>query len=59
MTNKHTRDDWEALAAKEAKGADLSRQTPEGIKIKTVYGPGGVAHIDSGYPGLPPYTRGP
>ncbi|MCL6684727.1 methylmalonyl-CoA mutase [Sphingomonas alba] len=59
MTNKHTRDDWEALADKEAKGADLSRETPEGIRLKTVYGPGGVAHIDSGYPGLPPYTRGP
>src|SRR6187551_853333 len=59
MTNKFTRDHWEELAAKEAKGVDLSRQTPEGIKLKTVYGPGGVAHIDSGYPGLPPYTRGP
>ena len=34
-------------------------QTPEGITLKTVYGPGGVAQIDSGYPGLPPYTRGP
>jgi methylmalonyl-CoA mutase len=59
MTKGPTRDDWEDLARKEAKGKDLSRETPEGIRLKTVYGPGGVAHIDSGYPGLPPYTRGP
>ena len=59
MTKGPTRQDWEELAAKEAKGADLTRMTPEGIALKAVYGPGGVAHIDSGYPGLPPYTRGP
>src|SRR5688500_3000977 len=59
MTKGPTRQDWEELAAKEAKGKDLSRETPEGITLKAVYGPGGVAHIDSGYPGLPPYTRGP
>ena len=59
MTKGRTRQDWEELARKEAKGAALSRMTPEGIALKTVYGPGGVAHIDSGYPGLPPYTRGP
>ena len=59
MTKGPTRQDWEELARKEAKGKDLTRETPEGIKLKTVYGPGGVAHIDSGYPGLPPYTRGP
>ena len=54
MTKGRTRQDWEELAAREAKGKDLSRATPEGITLKTVYGPGGVAHIDSGYPGLPP-----
>jgi methylmalonyl-CoA mutase len=59
MTKGRTRQDWEELAAREAKSADLSRMTPEGIELKAVYGPGGVAHIDSGYPGLPPYTRGP
>src|SRR6188508_411987 len=59
MTNKFTRDDWEALADKEAKGADLSRETPEGIRLKTVYGPEDSGHIDSGYPGVAPYTRGP
>src|SRR5687767_3120783 len=52
-------DDWKRLADKESKGRDLSRDTVEGIRLKTVYGPDDVADIDSGYPGLPPYTRGP
>lgn len=50
---------WQELAAKESRGADLSRTTPEGITLKTVYGPGDAAHIDTGYPGVAPYTRGP
>jgi methylmalonyl-CoA mutase len=53
------RQDWEALAAKESRGKDLSRETVEGIRLSTVYGPEDSAAIDSGYPGLPPYTRGP
>ncbi|MCW3798126.1 methylmalonyl-CoA mutase [Sphingomonas sp. BN140010] len=56
-TDNH--DAWKALAAKEARGADLTRTTPEGIKLKTVYGPEDSAGIDSGYPGVAPYTRGP
>ncbi|MBA3669320.1 MAG: methylmalonyl-CoA mutase [Sphingomonas sp.] len=52
-------DDWKALAAKEAKGRDLGRDTPEGISLKTVYGPADVAGIEPGYPGIAPYTRGP
>jgi methylmalonyl-CoA mutase len=59
VTDKPTRQDWEKLAAKEAKGADLSRETPEGIRLNTVYGPDEDVGIDSGWPGLPPYTRGP
>jgi methylmalonyl-CoA mutase len=59
MTDKPTSDDWKALADKESKGRDLTRQTPEHIALKTVYGPQDAAHIDSGWPGLPPYTRGP
>jgi methylmalonyl-CoA mutase len=55
----HKREDWEKLAAKEARGKDLSRETVEGIRLNTVYGPDDAAGIDSGYPGLPPYTRGP
>src|SRR5215211_3366472 len=59
MTDKPTRKDWETLAAKEARGRDLSRETLEGIALKTVYGPDDAADLDSGWPGLPPYTRGP
>ena len=40
-------DQWKALAAKESRGADLSRATLEGITLKTVYGPDDAAHIDS------------
>ena len=59
MTDKPTRQDWETLAAKEARGRDLARATLEGIALKTVYGPADAAAVYSGFPGLPPYTRGP
>ena len=59
MTDKPSHQDWEKLAAKESRGADLSRETPEGIRLKTVYGPDDIAGIDSGYPGVAPFTRGP
>jgi len=59
VTDEPSRSDWETLAAKESRGRDLSRETVEGIPIATVYGPDDAADIDSGYPGLPPYTRGP
>ena len=57
MSTDH--DAWKALAAKEARGADLTRTTPEGIQLKTVYGPEDSSGIDSGFPGVAPYTRGP
>ena len=38
---------------------EIFRDTPEGISLKSVYGPGDAAGIDSGMPGAPPYTRGP
>ncbi len=59
VTDKPSKPDWESLAAKESRGKDLSRETVEGIRLNTVYGPDDAAEIDSGYPGLPPYTRGP
>ncbi|MEO6359031.1 MAG: methylmalonyl-CoA mutase [Sphingomicrobium sp.] len=59
MTDTPSHEDWEKLAATESKGRDLSIETPEGIQLKTVYGPDDAADIDSGWPGLPPYTRGP
>jgi methylmalonyl-CoA mutase len=59
VTDKPSKSDWEALAAKESRGRDLSRETLEGIRLSTVYGPEAVAGIDSGYPGIAPFTRGP
>ena len=59
MTDKPKYNDWKALADKESRGRDLSRETPEHIRLKNVYGPEDAAGIDSGLPGLPPYTRGP
>ena len=51
------RQDWETLAAKESRGKDLTRETFEGIRLENVYG--GESAIDSGYPGVAPFTRGP
>src|SRR5436190_2093714 len=59
MTDKPSKSDWDKLAAKESRGKDLSRQTVEGIRLDTVYGPDDAAQIDSGYPGIAPFTRGP
>jgi methylmalonyl-CoA mutase len=38
---------------------EISRDTPEGIKLKVVYGPQDAADIEPGRPGEPPFTRGP
>jgi methylmalonyl-CoA mutase len=57
VNDKPTKSEWETLAAKESRGKDLSRETFEGIKLDTVYGP--EPGIDSGYPGVAPFTRGP
>jgi methylmalonyl-CoA mutase len=57
VTDKPSKSDWKALADKESRGKDLSRETVEGIRLETVYGPEDA--IDSGFPGLPPFTRGP
>src|SRR5690348_6249862 len=54
---KSIKSDWKELAAKESRGKDLTRETVEGIRLDTVYGPEDA--IDSGFPGLPPFTRGP
>src|SRR5574338_786585 len=59
MTDKPTKQDWQTLAATESRGKDLSRETFEGIRLDTVYGPEDTSGIDSGFPGLPPFTRGP
>jgi methylmalonyl-CoA mutase len=49
--------DWERAAAKEAKGADLTWRTPEGIDVKPLYTPEDVT-TDPGLPGFAPFTRG-
>ncbi|MBY0306207.1 MAG: methylmalonyl-CoA mutase [Sphingomonas sp.] len=50
--------DWQALAAKEVKGADLTWHTPEGIAVKPLYTAEDVVGIDPGLPGFAPFTRG-
>ncbi len=53
---KPTVPDWQAAAAKEVKGRDLTWHTPEGIAVKPLY-----TAEDAGDPGLPgfaPFTRG-
>jgi methylmalonyl-CoA mutase len=59
VTDRPSKSDWEKLAGKESRGTDLSRETFEGIRLNTVYGPDDAEGIDSGYPGLAPFTRGP
>ncbi len=57
-SNRPTTADWQALAAKEVKGADLDWRTPEGITVKPLYTAEDVAGIDPGLPGFAPFTRG-
>ncbi|SMP78864.1 hypothetical protein SAMN06296065_1121, partial [Novosphingobium panipatense] len=37
MTDKPTFESWQAAAAKEVKGKDLTWNTPEGIAVKPLY----------------------
>jgi len=57
MTDTPSKSVWKTVADKESKGRDLSRDTVEGIRLETVYGPDDA--IDSGWPGIAPFTRGP
>ncbi|MBW6526824.1 methylmalonyl-CoA mutase [Sphingomonas sp. RHCKR7] len=50
--------DWQAAAAREAKGRDLTWHTPEGIAVKPLYTAADVAERDPGLPGFAPFTRG-
>jgi methylmalonyl-CoA mutase len=59
MTEKPTPSDWQARAAKEVKGKDLTWRTPEGIAVKPLYTAEDVADLDPGLPGFAPFTRGP
>ncbi len=61
---KKTLADWQALAAKDLKGASaetLTWETAEGIAVKPLYTAAdleGLEHMGT-LPGFPPYTRGP
>ena len=59
VTDKPSKSDWAKLADKESRGRELARETFEGITLNTVYGQEDAAGIDSGYPGIAPFTRGP
>ncbi|HEY7810352.1 MAG TPA: methylmalonyl-CoA mutase [Allosphingosinicella sp.] len=54
-----TRALWDAAAAKEVKGKDLTWHTPEGIDVQPLYTAEDTADIDPGLPGFAPFTRGP
>lgn len=51
-----TIEDWQKLAAREVKDADLTWHTPEGIAVKPVYTAADAS--DPGLPGFAPFTRG-
>ena len=64
MSKKFNEIDWKKQAEKELKGrkvSDLDSDTPEGIKLKALYTEDDLKnlHHKIGFPGLPPYTRGP
>jgi methylmalonyl-CoA mutase len=50
-------DQWQKMAEKEVKGADLTWATPEGIDVKPLYTADDVV-TDPGLPGFAPFTRG-
>ena len=58
MTNKPTPQDWQALADKESKGRDLTKEMPEGFTVKPLYTAEDHADFDAGLPGFAPFTRG-
>ena len=51
-----TIEDWQKLAAREVKDADLTWTTPEGIAVKPLYTAADAP--DPGLPGFAPFTRG-
>ncbi len=57
MSDKPDLEQWNALAAKEVKGKDLTWHTPEGIAVKPLYTAEDV-QTDPGLPGFAPFTRG-
>ncbi|HZG46758.1 MAG TPA: methylmalonyl-CoA mutase [Allosphingosinicella sp.] len=58
-TAQPTQADWQAAAAKELKGKDVTWHTVEGIAVKPLYTADDTADLDPGLPGFAPFTRGP
>jgi methylmalonyl-CoA mutase len=61
---RKSRQDWEALAQRELKGApadSLTWETPEGIPVKPIYDAADLEGLETQdtWPGFPPYLRGP
>ena len=64
MSKKYNINDWNELTIKELKGkskSSLDWETPEGIKVKPLYTEEDLKNLEhsNGFPGLPPFTRGP
>ncbi len=64
MSKNNEYKEWCELASKELKDKRLEDhfwETPEGIKVKPLYTKDDIKNITHtiGYPGLPPFTRGP
>ncbi|MHC9417054.1 methylmalonyl-CoA mutase [Sphingomonas citri] len=57
-TTRPSHADWQAAAAREVKGRDLTWHTPEGIDVKPLYTEADVERWDPGLPGFAPFTRG-
>jgi methylmalonyl-CoA mutase len=58
-TDKPDKSDWDAAAAKEVRGKDVTWRTPEGIDVRPLYTAEDVKDLDPGLPGFAPFTRGP
>ncbi|HMG48005.1 MAG TPA: methylmalonyl-CoA mutase [Allosphingosinicella sp.] len=58
-TDKPTKADWAAAAAREVKGKELVWRTPEGIDVQTLYTADDTKDLDPGLPGFAPFMRGP
>jgi methylmalonyl-CoA mutase len=58
LSDKPTQADWQARAAKEVKGRNLTWHLPEGFDVQPLY-TAAEAPADPGLPGFAPFTRGP
>tara|TARA_B100000989_G_scaffold293375_1_gene270684 strand:- start:370 stop:2493 length:2124 start_codon:yes stop_codon:yes gene_type:complete len=64
LKKEYNYEDWITLVEKELKDkkkSTLGWETPEGIKVKPLYTERDLKNLEhlNGFPGFPPYTRGP